>query len=73
MSTDLKHLRETREDATDFTIVCKDKKFPVHKLILGARSDVFLAMFQQSNTQEAQTNQVILDDTDPVTVERFLK
>ena len=73
LSTDLTHLKNTGEDLTDFTIICQDKKFPVHKQILAARSDVFLRMFQHEDTQEAKNNQIEMDDTDPETVERFLE
>lgn len=43
---------------SDVTLVCGDKKFPCHKFILSARSDVFKAMFSHENTKEVQTNQV---------------
>ena len=43
---------------SDVTLVCAEKKFPCHKVILSARSDVFKAMFSHENTKEGQTNQV---------------
>ena len=43
---------------SDVTLVCGDKRFPCHKFILSARSDVFKAMFSHENTKEGQTNQV---------------
>uniref|UniRef100_T1JP46 BTB domain-containing protein n=1 Tax=Strigamia maritima TaxID=126957 RepID=T1JP46_STRMM len=34
-----------REDSCDLTIVCKERKFPVHRLVLRAGSSYFEAMF----------------------------
>ena len=59
--------------SADVTLICDDVKFPAHKTILGARSDVFSAMFQHNGTQEAETNRVKIEDTDPKTVKRFLQ
>ena len=39
---------------SDVTIVCEEERFPAHKLILSARSKVFAAMFNQTNTVEEQ-------------------
>ena len=58
---------------TDITLICDNEKFPAHKTILGARSDVFSAMFQHNGTHEAETNEVEIDDTDARTVKRFLQ
>ena len=60
-------------DSADIVLICEEKEFPVHKLILGARSDVFSAMFQHEGTRETKTNQVKIDDTDAKTVQRFLQ
>ena len=46
---------------SDVTLVCEEKMFPCHKVILSARSDVFKAMFSHENTKEGQTNQVCTD------------
>ena len=42
----------------DVTLICGDKRFPCHKFMLSARSDVFKAMFSHENTKEGQTNEV---------------
>ena len=56
----------------DVTIVCEETRFPAHKNILSARSEVFLAMFSHKDTLESQRNEVIVKDVDKVTMERFL-
>ena len=73
LSNDLKDLRKNGEDLSDVTIKCQNQTFPAHKAILGARSDVLFAMFTHGETKEAMTKQVEMDDTDPETVERFLR
>ena len=73
LSKDIKDLRKRGEGFADVTILCQHRKFPSHKTILAARSDVFSVMFQHEDTREAQTNQVHMEDTDPETVERFLR
>ena len=45
-------------DFSDVTLMCGERNFPCHKIILSARSDVFKAMFSHENTKEGQTNQV---------------
>ena len=57
----------------DITFTCDGEEFPAHRNILGARSDVFSAMFQHNGTQEAGTNQVDIQDTDAKTVKKFLQ
>ena len=57
----------------DVTIVCDEKSLPAHKTILALRSKVFRTMFTRDDTREAATKEVIIDDTDVVTVERFLE
>jgi len=60
-------------DFSDVTLMCGERNFPCHKIILSARSDVFKAMFSHENTKEGQTNQVEITDTDPDTLEQLLK
>ena len=57
----------------DITLLCAEKRFPAHKTILAARSDVFATMFQHTDTEEASTNEVRIEDTDPETMSRFLR
>ena len=51
------------EDTADFTLKTKTKNFRIHKLIFGARSSVFKAMFQ-SNMVEALAGEVTIEDLD---------
>ena len=55
------------EDTADFTLKTKTKNFRIHKLIFGARSSVFKAMFQ-SNMVEAIAGEVTIEDLDEDTV-----
>ena len=76
-TTDMKELREFVDACSfaDITLICRGHRYPAHKLLLAARSDVFYRMFQHDNTKEAETKQVELKDTDtdPATVSRFLR
>ena len=65
-------IQRNEEQTSDITLICDNRQFPAHKFILAARSDVFAAMFRHSNTKEAATNEVMIKDTDPDTLERFL-
>ena len=64
--------QEKGEETSDITLICDRRKFSVHKFILAAHSDVFAAMFRHSTTEEALTNVVKIQDSDPDTVDRFL-
>ena len=66
-------IQANEEQNSDITLICGDRQFPAHKVILAARSNVFAAMFRHSNTREAATNEVMIKDTDPDTLERFLR
>lgn len=57
---------------TDTTLVCGLRSFEVHKAVLAARSSVFLAMFQ-SNMQERENNQVIIEDIGQEALEELLR
>ena len=59
------------EDMSDLTIICDQREFPVHKLILSARSPVFKAMFG-ANFAEANSRTFQTEDTDGATMEKFL-
>ena len=48
---------------SDFTIICKGKELPVHKLVLASHGPVFSAMLEP-HTKEAQTNRVEYEDID---------
>ena len=60
------------EDLSDLKIVCDQREFPVHKLILSARSPVFKAMFG-SNYAETTSKTLQIEGTDSKTMEKFLQ
>ena len=62
----------TNELTSDVTIVCDEGKFPAHKLILSARSQVFAAMFSHKDTTEDHHQQVLIKDFDKLTMDLFL-
>ena len=57
---------------SDVTIVCEGERFPVHKLILSARSQVFAAMFSHKDTLEDKHKEVLVEDSDKLTMDLFL-
>ena len=59
------------QDTTDFTLKTKTKNFRIHKLIFGARSCVFQAMFQ-TNMAEAQAGEATIEDLDDDTMEEMI-
>ena len=69
LAADMSSLRD--KVAADLTITCQGKSFPVHKMLLSARSDVFAAILAHEN-RETNDNKIEIDDTNPDTVEIFL-
>ena len=59
------------QDTTDFTLKTKTKNFRIHKLIFGARSCVFQAMFQSDMT-EALAGETTIEDLDDDTLEEMI-
>lgn len=57
---------------TDVEFVVDERAFAAHRFIVSARSPVFAAMFS-SEMIEANTGTVVINDTDPVVFETFLK
>ena len=57
---------------SDITIVCEGVRLPAHKAVLSARSEVFAAMFSHKENMENQQNEVLIDDVDIDTMEKFL-
>lgn len=57
--------------SSDFTIHVKRMRFDVHKLILGARSPVFLAMMEH-DMKEKRSGEVFITDADPAAFREFL-
>ncbi len=56
----------------DMELVCGGQSFPCHKFVMGARSDVFRAMFSH-DMKESQDGRVEVTDTSPEVVGQFLK
>ena len=61
------------EDSGDITIVCDNEKFPCHKFILSARSDVFKTMLSMPNSKEQLDGIIKIDDVSAQTMRTFLK
>ena len=59
------------QDTADFTLKTNTKSFRIHKLIFGARSCVFQAMFQ-SNMAEGQAGEATIEDLDDDTLEEMI-
>lgn len=57
---------------SDIVIQVKAKKFDAHKLVLGTRSPVFLALFQ-SNLAETQTNTLKIRGIKPTVFKEVLR
>jgi len=56
---------------SDFTLICENKSYPVHRSVLASHSDAFSAMFE-SKMKEEQSQQLILEDMSPSGVEAML-
>ena len=72
LATDVLNIQWNEKENSDITLICSSMRFSAHKAILAARSPVFAAMFRHSDTEEAATNEVRINDTDSSTLERFL-
>ena len=59
---------------SDLKLICGSEKveLPCHRVVLCARSPVFLAMFQR-DTAEAQMKEIEMPDVEPKVAERILK
>ncbi|XP_043464508.1 speckle-type POZ protein-like [Leptopilina heterotoma] len=71
MSAKILSLYEEKE-LTDFKIICKDKEFCVHKMILVCQSDVFRAMFENP-MKESREDALIISDFEPKIVEAMIR
>jgi len=49
------------EGTSDFQIICGDESFPVHRMVLGARSSYFQVLFNRRFV-ESETGQVNIED-----------
>ncbi|KAI1828216.1 BTB/POZ protein [Xylaria intraflava] len=57
---------------TDFTLICRGREFPVHKLILSCHSKVFTAALR-IGMKESTTGKFEMNEEDPFTVERMIQ
>merc|ERR1719153_1166408 len=71
LSTDFNSLLESGQ-FSDVTIRCEGKELACHKIILGARSPVFNAMFIHNMT-ENQKKEIEIEDLEIETVQDMLK
>ena len=71
LALDLLTLRVDKE-TSDLTIECDGVEFPVHSLILRARSDVFRAMLN-SLMSEAGSGRIQIEDVDSDAMKLFLE
>jgi len=60
------------KDFSDVKIVCGDRVFDCHRIILSTRSPVFRAMFQNGMT-EARTKRVEIKELEPAVVQAMLE
>ncbi len=72
LAEDLNRLRE-KEELCDAVVECDGSAFPVHSLVLSARSDVFAALFANWMKEEAGSNRIVVEDVDALAMSRFLR
>jgi len=70
----LEHFKQLFESKvlSDVVVQVKEERFDAHKIVLSARSSVFLAMFQ-SNLTETQTNTLKIEGIDPAVFKEVLR
>ncbi len=69
----LEKLFQTKRFSDVTLVAAGGNRFEAHKLLLSARSSVFAIMFSHPEMLENTTNEVCLEDTEPVVVERMLQ
>ena len=57
---------------SDVVLCVGDRKFPVHRAILAARSPVFRAMFT-SNMKESVSEEISIEDIEPDVIKELLR
>ncbi len=72
INRDLGHMLKAGKMA-DVNLVCKERKFPCHRLILASRSKVFEAMFEHKNFKENQDDCIMINDFEQEDVEQLLQ
>ena len=62
-------------ESSDISILCGNnmQEIPCHKLILSSRSDVFKAMFKQTDMKEMKDEILKIEDISTITLTKFLK
>lgn len=62
-------------ESSDISILCGNnmQEIPCHKLILSSRSDVFKAMFKQTEMKEMKDGILKIEDISTITLTKFLK
>ena len=58
---------------SDWTLNCGGEEIKFHRSILGARSPVFLTMFEQTGFQESSTHQTEITDIEYSTIKALLR
>lgn len=59
--------------SSDFRFICQDQTFYVHKFVVSLWSESLTKMFSTIGTNEYKSNQVVITDFNPNTVEAFLR
>ena len=72
LKIDMAGLRRNPSTA-DMTIICNEKRFRAHKIILSARSSFFATMFSHKDFKENKTGEVVITDCKEDIMELFLK
>ncbi|XP_005188862.2 speckle-type POZ protein-like [Musca domestica] len=57
---------------SDVTLVVQGEELYAHKAILSLRSSVFSAMFEHETMTENETNQILINDFEPVVIKEML-
>lgn len=69
-SESMKNMQDMKE-FSDVTLVCGDRSFPCHKVILASRSNVLRAMLD-NEMKEKQDNRIEIVDSSPEVVEMMI-
>ena len=60
------------EEFFDMKVICNDKTFQCHKVVLASQSDVFSTMFLNMEMNEAKLGEVKIDDFKAETIETLM-
>ena len=59
-------------ELSDVKIICEDKIFHSHKIVLSCQSSVFKSMLNDSDMVEAKSGEIKIPDISPITIENLL-